>query len=448
MGNFHVCGPNEAMIKYGCGSSEPEYVSGGRLWVWSCFQQLKSISLQTMTLSISSNNVYTKLGVAVSCIGVAQVKVDGRNVEMIKSAANHFLNKSTSQIQKMALETMEGHQRAIMGNLTVEQIYRDRRSFQKAVFETASADLINMGLLVVSYTLKDVKDSNGYLAALGKTRTAEVKRDALIGEAVNQRDAGIKKAIANREQMEKYYENESHKAKANKDKELRVAANKAEVQTTLAKERLATQLQAAIVQQGIKQAEMEKKIQERMQEVKVQEQEILRRENELEAQVKKPAEAEKYRMETIAEAERNKLVLEAEAKAEVIRLQGEAEAFSIEAKAKAEAEQMVKKADAWREYQDAAIVDMVLKTLPKLAAEVAAPLTQAKRITMISSGRGDVGAAKITSEVIEVIDKLPGMVEKLTVSISSRLNKLLLARCQVQKVSATRHKYSVLTGVI
>ena len=119
-------------------------------------------------------------------------------------------------------------------------------------------------------------------------------------------------------------------------------------------------------------------------------------------------------METLAEAERQKAVLEAKAKSEVIRLKGEAEAFAIEAKAKAEAEQMMKKADAWREYQEAAIVDMVLETLPKVAAEVAAPLTQAKKITLISSGRGDVGAAKITGEVIDVIDKLPGMVEKLT----------------------------------
>merc|ERR1711881_733222 len=171
--------------------------------------------------------------------------------------------------------------------------------------------------------------------------------------------------------------------------------------------------QTAISQQAIKQAQMEVKVEERAKQILVQDQEILRREKELEAQVKKPA-----------EAERKKVVLEAEAKAESICLKGEAEAYSIEAKAKAVAEQMSKKADAWRQYQDAAIVDMVLQTLPKVAAEVAAPLTQAKKITMVASGKGDVGAAKLAGEVIDVIDKLPGMVEKLTgVNILKQMNK-------------------------
>ena len=120
------------------------------------------------------------------------------------------------------------------------------------------------------------------------------------------------------------------------------------------------------------------------------------------------------RLETIAAAERNKVILEAEARAEAIKIRGEAHAFAIEAKAKAEAEQMVKKADAWKDYQEAAMVDMLLQTLPKIAAEVAAPLTKAKKITMISSGEGDVGAAKLTGEVIDVIAKLPEMIQGLT----------------------------------
>lgn len=105
-----------------------------------------------------------------------------------------------------------------------------------------------------------------------------------------------------------------------------------------------------------------------------------------------------------------------------MRVKGDAQAFAIEAKAKAEAEQMVKKADAWKEYQEAAMVDMLLATLPKIAAEIAAPLAQAKKITMVTSGKGDVGAAKLTSEVLEVVGKLPEMVENLTgVNISKAM---------------------------
>jgi len=429
MGNFHTCGPNEAMVVYGCGhgmigeSGAPLYVAGGRVWVWTCFQVIERLSLETISLTIHSNNVYTKLGVPVSCVGCARVKV-GRNDEMLRSAANLFLGKSEGQIQQLALNTMEGHQRAIIGNLTVEEIYKDRKSFGLAVRNCASADLINMGLQVISYTLKDVKDENGYLAALGKTRTAEVQRDAVIGEAQNNRDAGIKKALANEAEQAARYQNETLQAKAKRDFQLKKAAYDAEVQTEKAKAKLAYELQTAISQQAIKQAQMEVKVEERAKQILVQDQEILRREKELEAQVKKPAEAERYRLETIAEAERKKVVLEAEAKAESICLKGEAEAYSIEAKAKAVAEQMSKKADAWRQYQDAAIVDMVLQTLPKVAAEVAAPLTQAKKITMVASGKGDVGAAKLAGEVIDVIDKLPGMVEKLTgVNILKQMNK-------------------------
>ena len=128
------------------------------------------------------------------------------------------------------------------------------------------------------------------------------------------------------------------------------------------------------------------------------------------------------RLETIAQAERNKVILEAEAAAESVRVKGEAQAFAIEAKAKAEAEQMVKKADAWKEYQEAAMVDMVLATLPKVAAEIAAPITSTKKITMVTSGKGDVGAAKLTGEVLDVVAKLPDVVEKLTgVNISKAM---------------------------
>jgi len=414
MGNCATSGPNEAMVVSGCAYSRPLMVPGGRVWVWPVCQRLQRISLNVMTLNIRSSNVNTLRGVPISCVGVAQVKIQGSSQEMLANACMQFLGKTEREIHDIALETLEGHQRAIMGNMTVEEIYQDRKKFSKIVFEVASLDLVNMGITVVSYTLKDVTDGEGYLAALGQKRTAEVKRDAEIGEAENQRDAGMKKAVAHQEHMKAKYENDTAIAEAKRDFELKKAAYDMEVQTEKAKSQLAYELQSAISKQSIKEAEMQIKVEERSKQIQVQEQEIMRREKELEAQVKKPAEAEKYRLETIAEAEKLKVVLEAEAKAESIKLKGEAEAYTIEAKAKAEAEQMVKKADAWAQYQEAAIVDMVLQTLPKIAAEVAAPLSGANKITMVSSGKGDVGAAKLTGEVMDVIDKLPGMVEKLT----------------------------------
>ncbi|XP_025114041.1 flotillin-1-like isoform X1 [Pomacea canaliculata] len=411
---FEVCGPNEVMVVSGCCLGRSRYLPGGRIFVWPGIQKLQRLSLNTITLTIESSNVYTQLGVAISVTGIAQVKIQGSNEEMLQAACELFLGKSEKEIKAVAQETLEGHQRAIMGNMTVEEIYKDRKKFSKAVFEVASSDLINMGIYVVSYTLKDLRDEEGYLKALGMARTAQVKRDARIGEAEARRDAGIKEALAEEKRMEARYANDIEIAKSQRDFELKKAAYDMEVQTTKAQADLAYDLQAAKTKQRIREEQMQVTVIERGQQIQVQEQEIVRRERELDAQVRKPAEAEKYRLEKLAEANRTRVILEAEAEAEAIQVKGEAEAFAIEAKARAEAEQMAKKADAWKDYQDAAMVDMVLETLPKIAAEIAQPLAQAKKVTMVSSGKGEVGATKLTSEVMLIMEKLPLMVENLT----------------------------------
>lgn len=363
-----------------------------------------------MTLQVESPTVYTSQGVPISVTGIAQVKIQGQNEEMLLAACEQFLGKSDSEIQHIALVTLEGHQRAIMGSMTVEEIYKDRKKFSKQVFEVASSDLVNMGITVVSYTLKDIRDEEGYLKSLGMARTAEVKRDARIGESEAKRDATIKEAIAEEQRMASKFLNDTEIAKAQRDFELKKAAYDVEVQTKKAEAEMAYELQVAKTRQRIKEEQMQISVVERKQGIAVQEQEMQRREKELIATVRRPAEAEKFKLEKLAEANRARLIMEAEAEAETIRLRGEAEASAIYAKAKAEAEQMAKKAEAFREYRQAAIVDMLLDTLPKIAAEVAAPLSQTKKIKMVSSGSGEVGAAKITSEVLDIVTKVPEMV--------------------------------------
>ncbi|VDN10381.1 unnamed protein product [Dibothriocephalus latus] len=155
---FVTCGPNEAMVVSGCCHRSPYYVTGGRIFLLPFIQRLDRISLNIMTLIIESPRIYTQKGVPITVTGVAQVKVQGSNTEMLSAACEQFLGKTEEEIQEVAKETLEGHQRAIMGNMTVEEIYKDRKKFSKAVFEVASSDLINMGISVVSYTLKDIKD--------------------------------------------------------------------------------------------------------------------------------------------------------------------------------------------------------------------------------------------------------------------------------------------------
>merc|ERR1712215_182562 len=387
-----------------------------------CIQTVQRIPLNTMTLEVHTSKVYTSQGVPISVVGTAQVKINGSSEEMLSYAAEQFGGKPVNEILQICLETMEGHQRAIMGNMTVEEIYRDRKTFSKKVFEVASVDLHNMGISVISYTLKDVRDEVGYLASLGQARTAQVKKDALIGEAEARRDATIAEALAEEQRMEAKLVNDTEIARSKRDFELKKAAYDTEVNTAKAEAEMAYSLQAAKVQAKIKEEEMQVKVVERQQNIAIQEQEIMRREKELDSKIRKPAEAEKFRLETIAEAERQKIVLEAEAEAEATQVRGEAEAYAIEMKAKAEAEQMAKKADAWKEYKEAALVDMMLKVLPQVDSEVSAPISQTKKITMVSTGSGPIGASKLTGEVLQIMASLPETVKTMTgVDISQKL---------------------------
>ncbi|XP_045108964.1 flotillin-1-like isoform X5 [Portunus trituberculatus] len=412
---FVTCGPNEALVISGCCyQGKPLTVVGGRAFVWPCIQRLQRISLNVMTLNVESPRVYTSQGVPISVTGIAQVKVQGQYEEMLLAACEQFLGKTEHEVQQVALETLEGHQRAIMGSMSVEEIYKDRKKFNQHVFEVASSDLINMGITVLSYTLKDIHDDEGYLDALGMARTAEVKRDARIGEAEANKDSQIKEALAEEERMAAKYVNDTEIAKAQRDFELKKATYDMEVQAKKAEAELAYDLQAAKTRQKIKEEQMQIKVVERAQEILIQEQEIQRRQKELEATIKQPADSEKFKLEKLAEAARNRALLEAEAEAESVRVKGEAEALAVEAKARAEANTMVQKAAALQEYKEAAMLEMYLSTLPKVAAEVAAPLSQAKKVTMVSSGDSEIGAAKLTGEVMDIITRVPAMVKTMT----------------------------------
>ncbi|KAJ7378092.1 Flotillin-like protein 1 [Desmophyllum pertusum] len=408
---FETCGPNEAMVVSGVCHSK---TSISCWWPYICVahdSKATKDSLNTMTLKCGISTCLHSAWCTNLCDwnSASKVKIQGQNQEMLYAACQQFLGKSPEEVRSVALETLEGHQRAIMGTMTVE---------------VASSDLVNMGVSVVSYTIKDIRDEEGYLHALGMARTAQVKRDARIGEAEAKRDSGIKEALAEEARMRAKYENDTEIAKAKRDYELKKAAYDIEVHTKKAQSELAYELQASITKQKIKEEEMQIKVVERAQQINVQEQEIARKDRELEATVKRPAEADKYKMEKLAEANRNRVVLEAEASAEAIKVRGEAEAFAIEAKAAAEAEQMAKKADAWKEYREAAIVGHGVGnhakahkshfSILRLPAEIAAPpRLSVRRLVMVSNGKCELGASKITGEILDIVANLPKSVEAL-----------------------------------
>lgn len=457
---YQKVGPNEALIISGrgqlrvnptTGQSERigyRIVKGGGTVVWPVVERAERLSLEVMTIEVVTSRVYTSQGVAVTVDGIAQVKVKSDEIS-IATAAEQFLSKSVDEIRSVALQTLEGHLRAIVGTLSVEEIYRDRDRFALRVQEVSSGDMANMGLGIVSFTVKDIKDDQGYLDSLGVARTAEVKRDAAIGQALATRDAKIKSAGAEQEGEQARFAAQTKIAAADKDYQVQKAAYDAEVNKQKAAAELAYELQQNITNQQVKQEEVQVEVVAKRKQIEVQEQEVARREKELEATVRKPAEAEQYRIKTIADgnkyqavttaggqAEATRMVGVGEAdankarglaQADVIRAQGLAEADAnkargladaevIQAQGFAEAEAMKRKAEAWQQYNQAAIIQQLIEALPKIAAAIAEPLSKTEKIVVISNGGegGGAGASKVSQDVANIVAQVPATIEALT----------------------------------
>lgn len=449
-------GPNEVLVISGRGEgrrdmgeieSKFRIVSGGRSFVWPVLERVDHLSLEIMTIDITTPDVPTSQGVPVTVDGVAQVKI-GSDENSIRTAAIQFLSKSQDEIQHVAHETLAGHLRAILGTLTVEQLYRDREAFAQKVQEVSGDDMASMGLEIVSFVIKDISDTEGYLEALGRPRIAQVKRDAAIGEAEAARDATIESAKARQQGESAKFDAETRIAESRKNFEVQKAEYEAETNRKRAQAELAYSLQQNIENQRIKEEEVQIEVVAKRKQIEVQEQETQRRQRELDATVRKPAEAEQYRVQTISQARQFQLQTEAAGEAEAIRKRGEGEAAAVEARGRAEAEVLrqkglaqaevlrqqglaqaevlrqqglaeaeatQKKAEAWREYTQAAIIQQILDKLPELASAMAQPLAQTERIVMINTGGdGQGGASKITGDVANMMAQVPATIEALT----------------------------------
>merc|ERR1719158_2374819 len=338
-----------------------------------------------MTLNPMCDNVETKQGVPLTVTGVAQVKIM-KDDKFLGIAAEQFLGKKEDEIVETILQTLEGHLRAILGTLLLFEVYKDRDQFANLVRDIAKPDVGKMGIEILSFTIKDVYDNVDYLQSLGKAQTAAVKRDAEIGVAQANRDAGIREAECEKAAMDVKYSTDTKIEDNSRAFKLQKANFDSEVNTAKAEAQLAYELQAA----------------------KIQQQEIKRKEKELMATVRLPAEAEGYRVQTVAEGMRTKTVESAKAEGEKIRLIGAADARAVEAVGRAEAERMKMKASAYKQYGDAAILSLVLESLPQIAAEVSAPLAKTDEIVLIG------GNDRTTSEVNKLVGTLPPAIQALT----------------------------------
>ncbi|CAB4061641.1 FLOT [Lepeophtheirus salmonis] len=395
---FITCGPNEAIVVSGCFHSQPLIVVGGWAFVLPCIQKVQRLPLNIMTLKVASPHVYTMQGVPLSVTGIAQVKITSHNEEMLRSAVEQFIDKTVKEIQDIAMSTLEGHQRAIMGAMTVDEIFKDRKKFSSKVFDIASTDLFNMGIQVISYTLKDVKDEEKYMVSLGMARTSEIQRDARIGEAEANRDSQIETSYLEEQRLASKYENDTEIERFKRDFELKKADYDMEVELSRAEAELAFQLQEAIIQQKIKEETKNVDVVERTKMIEVAEQETARR------------------VQVLSEANKTKSILESEASSEAIVLKGEAEAFALEQKSKAETVNMAMRADAWKDYHKAAKISMWLDALPVIAAEVAAPLSQVKGVKMIGfpDSKESIGPVRMTQEILDIMNDIPEAVYNIT----------------------------------
>ncbi|PAA57551.1 hypothetical protein BOX15_Mlig021811g2 [Macrostomum lignano] len=419
MGNIHTVGPNEALVISGgcCGDQSVRRIIGGWGWAWWLVTQTQKLTLEVFTLKPRCESVETSEGVALTVTGVAQVKVM-RDDEILATACEQFLGKSRQEMEETILQTMEGHLRAILGTLTVEAIYKDRDQFAELVREVAAPDVGKMGIEILSFTIKDIYDKVDYLNSLGRTQTAVIKRDADIGVAEAERDAGIVESSCQRARMDVKYDMDSKIADSARTFQMQKGAFDVEVNRAKAESELAYNLQGAKERQKIRAEEIEIEVREKRKLIEIEEKEIIRNEKELDANVRRPAEAQAFKVQTIAAGDRFRKVKVAQAEAESIRVRGSAEAASIEAVGKAQAEEMRLKASAFRAYGDAAILELTLDALPRVAAEVAAPLSKIDEIVVLGDDR-------TTSEVSRLLSSLPPAVQALTgVDLSKALGKL------------------------
>ena len=442
-------GPNQALIVYGQGGTK--IITGGAQFVIPLFQRAQEFSLELMSFDVAPTQaLYTTQGVAVNVEAVTQIKVRSDD-ESIRTAAEQFLSKSQEDRENLIRLVMEGHLRGIVGQLTVEDLVKDPESVGGKMLRTVTPDMQKMGLEVISFTIKDVRDENDYIVNMGRPQIAQIRKQADIAAALAQRDTQIQQAnaaresavarsLADQERVKAEAESLALQAESQRNLSLKKASFDAEVKKQQATADKSYDIQSNITQQqviaeSVRVTEVEKNAQ-----IKVQQAEIQRRELELQATIQKAAEAERRRVETVAEAERQRLIFEAQgqadaakargfgdadanrarglADAEVIRARGLAEAEVIRAKGEAEADAMKVKAAAFHEYNQAAVLDKLLTGMPEIVRAIAEPLAKVDKVTIISTG-GDgnhngVGASRLTGDVMNMVAQVPALFELLS----------------------------------
>ncbi len=432
---YRKAGPHEALVVYGFRGTR--VIKGHGTVIFPMVENCRELSLELMSFDVApQQDLYTKQGVAVTVEAVAQIKVKS-DPESILTASEQFLTKTPPDREALIRLVMEGHLRGIIGQLTVEEIVKQPEMVADRMRSTCADDMNKMGLEVISFTIKEVRDKNEYITNMGRPDIARIKRDADVATAEADRDTAIRRAIALREsaiakaqadqeRVAAETASMARQAEAQRDLEVKKATYTELVKRQQAQADKAYEIQTNVMQQQVITESVKVQQVEKEQQVKVQEAEILRREKELIATVLKGAEIERQRIQTLAEAERSRTMVEAEGRASAIRAQGEAEAEIIFKKGDAEARAMNVKAEAYQEYNQAAVVDKLITSLPEVVKALASPLANIDKITIVSTGNGhSAGMNKITGDITEIAAQVPALFEALSgMQMSELLGKI------------------------
>lgn len=419
---YKVAKPNEALIIAGSKRSEGgiRVVVGGGAIVYPLVNVAKRISLEVQSIPVGLSGAVTTQGVPVAVEGIVNVKI-ADDEDSIRQAAQRFLD-TQAKVPEMVRNVMEGSLRTIIGQLTVDELIRDREVFAARVQEVANGDLQGTGLAIDVFTIQSIADSEQYIENLGRKAAAEVRRDAEIAEADANREARQRQEVARQAVLE------SEKATSLKEQAIFQEVASAQARAEQAKPLADAEARREVVLTETEVAELVAK----------------RRDKELDAEIRRTADAQRYAAEQAAEAQRYRVKAEAEAARDRRLLEAEAERANLEAVAggrayeqremgmaraeatrsvgAAEAEAMTQKAAAYKEYEEAAILELMISRLPDIARAVAEPISNVKEITIIDTE----GANKLTRTTANTMKQLDSVLESFTgSSLTSLIGRYL-----------------------
>lgn len=395
------------------------------------FERLDKLNLRLIPIDVkTSNAVPTADYININVDATVNVKISNES-EKLRLAAENFLNKNTEYIAGVAREVLEGNVREIVGKMKLEEMVSDRQMFATLVKENAEPDLAAMGLDIISFNVQNFVDGNEVIENLGIDNIVKIKKAAAIARAESERDIKVAQAAADKESNDAAVAAQTEIAKKQNELAIKRSELQQEADTKKAMADAAYEIQKEEQRKTIEVTTANADIAKQEREIELKQKEVAVKEQALEAEVKKQAEADKYAAQQKADAALYQRQKEAEAKqfeaqrqaearkaqaeadrfakeqeAEGIRAVGEAEAAAIQAKGVAEAEAMEKKAEAYAKYNKAAVAEMMIKVLPDVAAKIAEPLGQIDKITIIGGDGGSNGVDQVAGNVPAVMAKL------------------------------------------